>query len=139
MVEHPTTSCYIFKDVIQALIDADLLRLRPEQKKVIANMTSPQFGKDLPSVPARVVSIPKGELNVINIDSHHKEEKGLVHVSAPRGEIMWVHTDIIQSQQWTTVTRRKSKGKAGASHCNVASVSSRETEEGVASLTDSEE
>ena len=39
----------------------------------------------------------------------------------------------------TTMTNRKSRGRAKASSCNVVSVSSRETEEGVASLTDSEE
>ena len=52
---------------------------------------------------------------------------------------MWVHPDIIQSQQWTDGARRKSIGKAEASHCNVVSISSREAEMSVASLTDSEE
>ena len=51
---------------------------------------------------------------------------------------MWVHPDIIQSRQWT-VTIKKSKGKASASYCNVVSLSLRETEEGITSLTDSEE
>ena len=44
---HPTKNCYIFKDVLQALINAELLKLHLEQKKVTANMTatSPiQFG-----------------------------------------------------------------------------------------------
>jgi len=27
---HPTKNCYIFKDVLQALIDAEILKLRPE-------------------------------------------------------------------------------------------------------------
>ena len=27
---HPTKNCYIFKDVLQALIDAEVLKLRPE-------------------------------------------------------------------------------------------------------------
>jgi len=47
MLGHPTKSCYIFKDVLQALIDAVVLKLRPEQKKVMTNMTSLQFGRDL--------------------------------------------------------------------------------------------
>ena len=34
MLGHPTKSCYIFKDIIQALIDAEVLKLHPEQKKV---------------------------------------------------------------------------------------------------------
>ena len=33
MLGHPTKNCYIFKDVLQALIDAEVLKLRPEQKK----------------------------------------------------------------------------------------------------------
>jgi len=38
MLGNSTKSCYIFKDVFQALIDADVLKLRPEQKKVTTNM-----------------------------------------------------------------------------------------------------
>ena len=98
MVKHPTKNCYIFKDVLQALIDADVLKLCSETEEVTANMTYPRFGRDLLSVPARMVSIPKGKLNVINTDPHHKEEKGLVPVPTPHGEIMWVHSDIIQSE-----------------------------------------
>ena len=48
---------------------------------------------------------------------------------------MWVHPNIMQSQQWTTVTSKKSKGKARASSSNVVSISTRKTEEDVASLT----
>ena len=40
MLGHPTKSYYVFKDILQALIDAKVLKLRPEQKKVTANMTS---------------------------------------------------------------------------------------------------
>ena len=36
MLGHPTKSCYVFKDIRQALIDAKVLKLRPEQKKVTA-------------------------------------------------------------------------------------------------------
>ena len=132
MVRHPTKSYYIFKDILQALIDVDVLKLRPEQKKVTANMTSLQFDKDLLLAPTRVVPIPKWELRMTNTDPHNKE-KGLVPVSAPRGEIMWVHPDMIESQQWTTMTNGKSRGKTKASSCNVVSVSPREIEECIAS------
>jgi len=88
MLGHPTKRCSIFKDVLQALIDTDVLKLHPEQKKVTTNMTSFQFGKKLPSVPAGVVSIPKRELRVINIVPHNKKEKGLVPIPTPREEIM---------------------------------------------------
>jgi len=94
-----------------------------------------QFGRDLQPAPTGVVSILKGELRVINTDPHNQKEEGLVHVPTPRGETMWVHPDIVQSQQWTIVTNMKSKGKAKASSNNVVSIPTRETEEDVASLT----
>ena len=40
MLGHPTKSYYVFKGILQALIDAEELKLRPEQKKVTTNMTS---------------------------------------------------------------------------------------------------
>ena len=48
---------------------------------------------------------------------------------------MWVHLDIVQSQQWTTVTNKKSNSKAKASSSNVMSISMRDTKEDVAPLT----
>jgi len=41
-----------------------------------------------PPTPAGVVPIPKGELRIVNIDSHLQQEKDLVPVLIPRGEIM---------------------------------------------------
>ena len=76
---------------------------------------------------------------MINIDPHHQQEKGLVPVPTPQGEVMWVHPDLVDGQQWTTVTSKRSKGKAKASSCNVVCASSREAETDVPSLTDSEE
>ena len=35
MMGHPTKSYYIFKDILQALIDVKVLKLHPEQKKVV--------------------------------------------------------------------------------------------------------
>jgi len=43
-------------------------------------MTSLQFGKELLLVPARVISILKGELRAINTDPDNKKEEGLVPV-----------------------------------------------------------
>ena len=76
---------------------------------------------------------------MVNTDPHQQQEKGLVSVPTPRGEVMWVHPDLIDGQQWTTVTSRKSKGKAKASSCNVVCASSREAKTDIPSLTDSEE
>ena len=86
MLGHPTKNCYIFKDMLQALIDAEVLKFRPEQKKVTANMItiSPiQFRWNLLQAPTGVVPIPKGELRVINTDSHNQKEKGLIPVPTP--------------------------------------------------------
>jgi len=95
---HRTKSCYIFKDILQVLIDAEVLKLCLEQKKVTANMTSfLQFGV-YPPTPAGVVPIPKGELRVLNIDPHHQQQKGLVPVPTPQGEIIWVHPDLVEGQ-----------------------------------------
>jgi len=59
MLGHPTRSCYLFKDVLQASIDAEVLKLCLKQKKMIANMTSfLQFG-DQPPTSAGVVPIAK--------------------------------------------------------------------------------
>ena len=45
MLGHSTKCCYIFKDILQTLIDAEVLKLHREQKKVTANMTPfLQFG-----------------------------------------------------------------------------------------------
>jgi len=84
-----------------------------------------------------VVPIPKGKLRVINIDPHNQREKGLIPVPTPQWETMWVHPNIVESQQWTTVKSWKSKGKARVSFDNAVSISIRETEEDVASLTSS--
>jgi len=54
----------------------------------MANMTSFQFDKELPSVPTEVVPIPKGELRVTSTDPHNKKKKDLVPVPTSRGEIM---------------------------------------------------
>jgi len=102
--------------------------------------TSPlQFGRDLSLVTTGVFSIQKGELRDINIDLYNQKEKCLVPIHTPRGETMWVRSSIVKSQQWTTVTNKKSKDKAKASSSNMLGISTRETEEDVASLTSSEE
>ena len=40
MVHHPTNKCFILKDKIQALVNAGVLTLKSEQKKVTANMVT---------------------------------------------------------------------------------------------------
>ena len=92
-----------------------------------------------PPMPAGVVPITKGELRVINTYPHHQWEKDLVPVPTPQGETIWVYPDLMEGQQWTTVTSRKSRGKAKVLPCNVVCDSSREAVFDVPSLTDFEE
>lgn len=42
MTSHATRSCHVLKDTILALVDEDILRLRPDQKTVAPNATSPE-------------------------------------------------------------------------------------------------
>ena len=124
MLGHPTKSCYIFKDILQALTDAKVLKLRSEQKKVTANMTSFLQFRVQPPTLTGVVPILKGELRALNIDPHHQQQKDLIAVPTLQGEIMWVHPDLMEGQHWTT--NKRSRGKAKALPCNVVCASSRE-------------
>ena len=90
----------IFKDVLQALIDAEVLKVRSEQKKVTANMTatSPiQFGRNLSPSTNWSGFHPERGLKVINTDPCN-EEKGFILVPTRR-ETMLVYPDIVESQQ----------------------------------------
>ena len=44
MMHHPTSRCFVLKDKIQTLVDAGVLTLKSEQKKVTANMVTPNLG-----------------------------------------------------------------------------------------------
>ena len=74
---------------------------------------------------------------MLNADLHHRREKGLVPIPTPKGETMWVHPDLVEGWQWTTITNRKSRGKAKVSPYNVVCASSCEAETDVPLLTDS--
>lgn len=72
-------------------------------------------------------------------DPHYIDMEGLVPVHIVNGKVMWVRPDIAKDQEWTTATRRKSKGKIKTS-CNVViSTCIKEDDADVASLTDYEE
>jgi len=60
ILRHPTKSCYFFKDILQILIDAEVLKLLPEQKKVTSNMMLFLQFRVQPPMPAGVVPSRKG-------------------------------------------------------------------------------
>jgi len=126
IVHHPTSKCFILEDKIQALVDARVLTLMSKQKKVTANMVTLNFGtfsKIIIQVGA--TPVPKVRLDVFNPMVEVQKAKGLVPIMTKSREIMWVHPDIVEGQQLTTVTNRKSKGKEKAPSCNVVCASSR--------------
>jgi len=96
MLGHPTKSCYVFKDILQVLINAEVLKLRPEQKKVTTNMTS---FLQVWVQPPQSSSHPERGTKGAQYRSTHQREKVFVPISTPQGEIMWVHPDLMEDQQ----------------------------------------
>ena len=135
---HPTRRCYAFKDILQNLVNANVLTLKPEQKTVSTNMIAVQFG-DFPPVAAAdgVVSIHKGEMYLKNTDLYSQKDRGLVPLTIPKGEIMWVHPNLVEDWQRTKTTFKKKGGKAKSS--NMISPSVNENDDHLKPLTDSEE
>src|SRR3954471_15388123 len=134
---HPTKNYWSLKDKLQALVDAGALRLKTEQRTATANMTSCiQFGQS-PLTPTAVYPIHAVEMRVINSDPHCQQEKGLVRTTIPGGGTMWIHPDLLDEViSWTTVSRRKSRGKT--KQVNVIIASTIEPDSDVNSLTDFE-
>src|SRR3954466_12426346 len=96
-----------------------------------------QFGQS-PPTPTAVYPIPAVKMRAINSDPHRQQEKGLVHTTIPRGGTMWIHPDLLDEvSPWTTVSRKKSRGKT--KQANVIISSTIEPDSDVNSLTDSEE
>src|SRR3954462_6055579 len=94
-----------------------------------------QFGQS-PSTPTAVYPIPAVEMRVINSDPHCQQEKGLVRTTIPGGGTMWIHPDLLDEvSPWTTVSRKKSRGKT--KQANVIIASTIEPDSDVNSLTDS--
>src|SRR5436190_7290093 len=96
-----------------------------------------QFGQS-PPTPTAVYPIPAVEMRVINSDPHRQQVKGLVRTAIPGGGTMWMHPDLLDEvTPWTTVSRKKSRGKT--KQANVIIASTIEPDSDVNSLTDSEE
>ena len=65
MIHHPTDKCFVLKDKIHALVEAGVLTLKSEQKKVTANMVTLEFSKTPKvTVPDGTFSIPEVRLEV---------------------------------------------------------------------------
>ena len=134
MVHHPTNKGFVLKGNIQALVDARVLILKSEQKKVTANMVTLEFGKiSKVTVPDETFPTPEARLEVKHPLAKTQEIKGLVPLTLETGEIMWTHPDLAQDEQWDS-KKFKSKGKS----CNVISILPDDGNLTSASLSDSE-
>jgi len=134
MVHHPTDKCYVLKDRIQALIDAGVLTLKTEQKKVTANMVTLEFGSTQKvTVPDGTYPAPAPRLEVRHPPAVTRDDKGLVPLTLETGEVMWIHPDLVQNVQRSS-KESNSKGKS----CNVISVLPDDGNLTSASLSDSE-
>jgi len=117
----------------QALVDAGVLTLKLEQKKVIVKMVTLEFGKTPKvTVPDGSFPIPKAQLEINDPSAKYQEIKGLVPLKLKTGEIMWIHPDLTQDKQWDS-KKSKSKGKS----YNVISVLPDDGNVTTASLSDS--
>jgi len=112
MVHHPTNKCFVLKDKIQALVDAGVLTLKSEQKKVTSNMVTLVFGKtSKATVPDGTFPILKARLEVKHPSAKTQESKGSCSLDIETGEIMWIHPDLAQDEQWD-LKKSRSKGKS---------------------------
>src|SRR5436189_1623639 len=108
----PTRNYWSLKDKLQALVDAGALRLKAEYKTVTANMTSClRLGQSPPPLTA-VYPIRVVEVRIVNSDPHCQQEKKLVSAPVSGGGTICMHLDPLDDvRPWTTVSRRKSRGK----------------------------
>src|SRR3954465_15476738 len=71
-----------------------------------------QFGQS-PPTPTAVYSIPAVEMRIINSDPPFQQEKGLISTPIPGGGTICMHPDLLDDvRPWTTVSCRKSRGRA---------------------------
>jgi len=132
MIHYLTNKCFALKDKIQALVDAGVLTLKSEQKKVTANMVTLEFSKTPKvTVPDGSFPIPEAQLEINDHSTKYQEIKGLVPLTLKTGEIMWIPRP---RPRRTDSKKSKLKGKS----CNVISVLSDDGNVTTASLSDSE-
>ena len=135
MIHHPTRRFFVLKEKIQALVDASILTLKSEQKKVTTNMMTLNFENfSKVTVQDGLIPVLKGRLEVINPLAKKQEAKGLVPLTTKSREIMWMYR-ILSMTSNGSKCRPKLKGKT----CNVISLAQNDDAVAVASLSDSKE
>ena len=114
-------------------MDVGVLTLKLEHKKVIANMVL-NFGTfPKTTIQDGLAPVPKVRLDVVNLMTEKQKVKGLVPITKKYGEIMWVHLDIVEDEQWES-SKPKLKGKL----CNAITFVMDDDTMTTTSLSDSE-
>ena len=86
-----------------------------DRKKVTANMVTLEFGKTPKvTVPDGTYPVPVPRLEVKHPAAKTQDNRGLVPLTLETEEIIWIHPDLVQDEQWDS-KKSKSKGKS----CNV--------------------
>ena len=85
------------------------------------------------TVPDGTYPVPAPWLEVKHPPAKTQDNEGLVPLTLETGEVMWIHPDLVQDEQWDS-KRPKSKGKS----CNVISILPDDGNLTTASLSDSE-
>src|SRR3954468_11592310 len=117
-LSHPTVSCWALKERLETLVQADVLKLEPKQKRVSTNATTTiVFGSNEPVALVQVNPIPQIEMTIVNTDPHQQKEKGLVPVNLTNGEVCWVHPDLVEDDQpWAPVVGRRTRVPKATAH-----------------------
>jgi len=94
-----------------------------------------QFGQNLPLTPTGVVPISKGELRVINTNPHSQREKGLIPIPILKERQFGSILTLSKASSGQLLQAGSSEARPSSS--NVVSISTRETEKDITSLTSS--
>jgi len=81
-----------------------------------------------------VTRVLKTRLDIISPMVKVQKAKGLIPMATKSGEIIWVHPDIINDEQWE-FSKPKLKGKS----CNTVSLTKGDDDVTIASLSNSQE
>ena len=80
-------------------MDAEVLTLKSEQKKVTANMVTLNFGTfPKTTVQDGLALVPKARLDVVNPMAEKQNAKSLVPMTIKSGKIMWIYPNIVKDE-----------------------------------------
>lgn len=73
MISHPTQSCCILKDIIQALIDAGILKLHPEKMVVTLDTTTTEDSSGPSSYSVICTLLKETDFDVLTLTNSYQE------------------------------------------------------------------